>query len=421
MVNIDALLSEWAYRCEKGYPDMDSPSDLRVLKTILKEQGIKLPEQQLSLFSDNEMANMIQKDTGIDVYDIEPDNKAELKALFGKMSPELKKRLAIDTPPELERALNKILNLRTTGIVLKILQSKEYHDKIIAPWSDQLSNLIEDVDDKEREKFLNYLKNEESQATFPTKRFGNFEDILLATNVSNSITNKIIEFTAQDEKKLGVGMGEVALAMFFKDISSPKKKGDLSINGEEFEIKGHPATLGDKPAGFEAKDLEKLQKLGISRVEKTVKTKSGKPKPGTFIEKEDGTLLAPGKFIPELVDNYKKSSNKEEFKNTFKEILIKDAKLGEESVNARFDKIDFEDPESFQREIPLMNFIRYASKEGFTHFLAHDYGASAPSVGEYVYVSGTPEEMANQLRDSLDPNHFQPIGLNNLRPRIRYK
>ena len=43
MVNIDALLNEWAYRCEKGYPDMDSPSDLRVLKNILKEQGISLP------------------------------------------------------------------------------------------------------------------------------------------------------------------------------------------------------------------------------------------------------------------------------------------------------------------------------------------------------------------------------------------
>ena len=40
MVNIDALLSEWAYRCKKGYPDMDSPSDLKVLKSILKEQGI---------------------------------------------------------------------------------------------------------------------------------------------------------------------------------------------------------------------------------------------------------------------------------------------------------------------------------------------------------------------------------------------
>ena len=44
MVNIDALLSEWAYRCKKGYPDMDSPSDLRVLKAILKEQEISLPQ-----------------------------------------------------------------------------------------------------------------------------------------------------------------------------------------------------------------------------------------------------------------------------------------------------------------------------------------------------------------------------------------
>ena len=46
MVNIDALLSEWAYRCKKGYPDLDSPSDLRVLKSILGEQEISLPEFQ---------------------------------------------------------------------------------------------------------------------------------------------------------------------------------------------------------------------------------------------------------------------------------------------------------------------------------------------------------------------------------------
>ena len=46
MVNIDNLVNEWAYRCEKGYPDMDSPSDLRVLKSILKEQGISLSQFQ---------------------------------------------------------------------------------------------------------------------------------------------------------------------------------------------------------------------------------------------------------------------------------------------------------------------------------------------------------------------------------------
>ena len=46
MINIDNLVNEWAYRCKKGYPDMDSPSDLRVLKSILKEQGISLSQFQ---------------------------------------------------------------------------------------------------------------------------------------------------------------------------------------------------------------------------------------------------------------------------------------------------------------------------------------------------------------------------------------
>ena len=67
MVNINNLVNEWAYRCEKGYPDMDSPSDLNILKSILKEQNIELPEQQLSLFSEDEMAQMIKKDIFIPV------------------------------------------------------------------------------------------------------------------------------------------------------------------------------------------------------------------------------------------------------------------------------------------------------------------------------------------------------------------
>ena len=45
MVNIDALLNEWAYRCEKGYPDMDSPSDLRVLQQIMTEWEISFPKE----------------------------------------------------------------------------------------------------------------------------------------------------------------------------------------------------------------------------------------------------------------------------------------------------------------------------------------------------------------------------------------
>ena len=65
MVNIDNLVNEWAYRCEKGYPDMDSPSDLRLLKVILKEQGISL-----SQFQDQEEQEESKKISSSSIIDL---------------------------------------------------------------------------------------------------------------------------------------------------------------------------------------------------------------------------------------------------------------------------------------------------------------------------------------------------------------
>ena len=62
MVNIDNLVNEWAYRCKKGYPDMDSPSDLRVLKTILKEEGITIPQFQQVISEQEESDELTIKD-----------------------------------------------------------------------------------------------------------------------------------------------------------------------------------------------------------------------------------------------------------------------------------------------------------------------------------------------------------------------
>ena len=36
-MTLDELLLEWSYRSEKGYPCLDSPSDILMLKSILKE------------------------------------------------------------------------------------------------------------------------------------------------------------------------------------------------------------------------------------------------------------------------------------------------------------------------------------------------------------------------------------------------
>ena len=416
MVNIDALLSEWAYRCKKGYPDLDSPSDLKILKSILKEQNITLPEQQLSLFSDEEMARLIKKDTGIDIRVI--DSEKELERVFDKISPEVAKKLEIDTPGGRREALNMVLNKRSKSKILDILAKKDWHEKIVPQWSKEIAGLIEDIPEDDRDTFLKYIEDESKQQTFPKTRDGNFESLLSTTKVSPTIINRIIRFTAQDEKKLGVGMGEVALAMFFKNISAAVAAGDLTLNGGEFEIKGFNATLGEKPGDFKV-DPDKIKKLGIGLEIGKVKLKSGKIQNQTKLV-VDGEQFEPGKLPILLSKKYKNSTDKKQFKEDLKDILLNDIKLGV-GVEARIDKIDFDDINSINKNIALMNFIRYATKEGFTHFLTHDYGgaSAAPDNGEYVYVFGTPESMADQLFDS--GAYFQGIGINNLRPRIRYK
>ena len=39
-MTLDELLLEWSYRSEKGYPSLDSPSDIRILKSILEKLNL---------------------------------------------------------------------------------------------------------------------------------------------------------------------------------------------------------------------------------------------------------------------------------------------------------------------------------------------------------------------------------------------
>ena len=43
-MTLNELLLEWSYRSEKGYPNVDSPSDISILKQILKELNLPVDE-----------------------------------------------------------------------------------------------------------------------------------------------------------------------------------------------------------------------------------------------------------------------------------------------------------------------------------------------------------------------------------------
>ena len=404
MDQIEKIIRENCWKFDKGYPD--SQEDIDYLKTLI--------EQQLSLFSDEELADMVKKDTGIDVEDI--DNEAELKITFNKLSPELKKRIGIDTPEEFQKALNTVLNLRTQPVILQVLTDKKYNPIILDRYSKEITGLIQDIPDKDRQKFIDYLKDSSKQINFPTNKIGNIESNLEKTGLHPDIISRTISHTTQDEGKKGVGMGELALSILFKNITSAGSKGDLAIDDEEFELKGSPATLGEKPEAFKV-DPKKLEKLGITKNVEQVKQRSGRVvnKTSMLI---DGEKVPLNQFSRVISDLYSRAEDKKEFENNLKDILVNDIKLGS-GVEARFDEIDFSDPASIQKNIALMNFVRYAGKEGFNHFLVHDYGQGGSNNGEYIYVSGDPEKMASELFDS--EVEFENIGINNLRPRIILK
>ena len=46
-LDYDAIVTEWSYRCDKGYPDMNNKSDIIKLQEVLDEMGIKLPFERI--------------------------------------------------------------------------------------------------------------------------------------------------------------------------------------------------------------------------------------------------------------------------------------------------------------------------------------------------------------------------------------
>ena len=77
-MTLDELLLEWSYRSEKGYPCLDSPSDISILKEILNKLNIpskeiltKLKESNITVNTDDEIEGF--DDTPSEVSDVKQD------------------------------------------------------------------------------------------------------------------------------------------------------------------------------------------------------------------------------------------------------------------------------------------------------------------------------------------------------------
>jgi len=389
MDGIERIIRENCWKFDKGYPD--SKEDMDYLKTLI-EQEVEIDKSIVPGDKDgveqDKVANAVKNYSTDDIV-----------GLF--------QSLDLDQA-QLNKLFNRVNNFKAYRPIKKDITKAGWNPKVLKKFTREIQDLIEDLNAEEKIKFIKYLEGD--KIDFPSNEgsglSGKLNNTLASTGVPVSVVNKIITHTSQDEGKRGVGMGEIGLTLLFNNVDSSGGKGDLAIDNEEFEIKGNGAVLGDKPFNLITPFNEKLGKYGIE-----VKGGSGGI---TF----DGEKFAMTQLDQVLVKAYNATKDKEGFKNAFKNILIDDNKLGGEAVNARFNNIDFTDSESFNTEIGLMNFIRYAQKEGFKHFMVHDYGAGGPNTGAYIYVSGTGTSMADQLK--ANGVKFENISPTILRPRVGF-
>ena len=357
----DKLYTEWAWRTKTGVPDINNPEDKAILNRLISEL-VKEEDQEPKAITKKDIIDYI--------------NNAELD------------------DKQIVKLYQRVTNFGNYRSIRDKVKQKGYGDKIYKQYSQQIQSIIEDLPVEDSRKFSDFLQK--GGAKFPTKsRGGNIiNDISAQTNLPTNVVKAVFRHTAQDEKKRGVGMGELALILLFDNVTNAVSKGDLAIDGQEFEVKGQGAKLGPnlRPLGNQA-FIQAFSKFGVE---------------GTNKPSYRGNNYILQNINQLLVDLY--NDHGQEVVDTLNQILNS---VGLENI----DRADFANATSLNTAIGIKHFLAYQKDEGFEHFMVHDFGAKGGGdTGKFAFVSGSPEQMANSLKNS--DISFQKITPTRFGPRI---
>lgn len=204
MTVIDKILNEWAYRCSDGIVNLDDPQKVKILFEIIKP--------------------MLKEDIDDDILNALIDADSDTKSQVLKF---IKKSTSKTVEKDSDSGFYAYLRSKniTSDTIDGINVPEKIHDILI--------------DNDDFEDFNEYRKDAKS---FPGGA-GSLPGILIDTKIS---PKSVYEINRIDGKKQGVGIGkgEIALALFFSDIKKAPGKGDLDWNGNNLEVKSVGARLG---------------------------------------------------------------------------------------------------------------------------------------------------------------------------------
>ena len=208
---VDKIVNEWAFRCKKGYPDINNPDDVKILKEIYSQFGIVMEEEKPQQQNNVSLADL---ETLIDARKTEltQDQINNLYKIISKTGKGYTKSLLT----VLEQ--NKKLNHQQALIVASYADKYHFEDKVL----DSINNTA------------NTFSSLGSEGNLSTK-------LQSITGIDSTYVDAIIGLTVGAGQK-SVGKGEIAVISFLHDTSSPKK-GDVQTGEGVVEFKGKDAIL----------------------------------------------------------------------------------------------------------------------------------------------------------------------------------
>tara|TARA_R110001583_G_scaffold20309_1_gene78481 strand:- start:620 stop:2062 length:1443 start_codon:yes stop_codon:yes gene_type:complete len=127
-MTLDELLLEWSYRSERGYPSLDSPSDISLLNILLKE--LNLPSETiLNRMSEGPLnPGELRKERNpnrAEVFLKKIENDEEFELMDGSMVVIDKEQSADSIQKLKDKNFNKLIFVNTLGKQLKLNQFKK--------------------------------------------------------------------------------------------------------------------------------------------------------------------------------------------------------------------------------------------------------------------------------------------------------
>lgn len=214
---IDKIVTEWAFRCKKGYPDINNPEDMKILKEMYSEYGIVMEESKEQKEEEEENYSVD------DLVQLLQTRKEELPQSF----------------------VNKLYHsIQEKGKKLGSIISKQIHDRGLDTSEAELFGLINTIPGLETQ-LTQVLNNPDKQIKLnDLGKTGNIISVgKSVTKLPEEFLMKLLSAGRAAKGGKAVGEGEAFLALLGKG-GKKLDVGDVGLEGKSIEIKGRAGRLG---------------------------------------------------------------------------------------------------------------------------------------------------------------------------------